>query len=86
MTELIALDKRELENLVEEKIKEYSKTISLVKPDRFLTLEEASQMLRVNRKTVSVWIKQGKLKAQSVEGGRNILIRESDINKILVTY
>jgi excisionase family DNA binding protein len=48
-----------------------------------LTIEEAAQILRVTRVTISRWIRDGKI--QSAKVGRRRLIKASEIERVTQT-
>ena len=49
--------------------------------DKLLTLKEASEILNVHWQTVRSYIKEGKLKSSKI--GKNIRIKQSDINEFI---
>jgi predicted adenylyl cyclase CyaB len=49
--------------------------------DNLLTVKEAASLLKVHWQTIRNYIKEGKIKAHKV--GRNIRIRESELNKLI---
>jgi excisionase family DNA binding protein len=51
--------------------------------ERYFSLTEVSDILKVSIRTLIRWIKSGKLKAFKLAGGRFWRIRERDLKKIL---
>ena len=51
--------------------------------DNFLTVNEISEKLRVQRRTVIRWIRAGQLRAFKPGGGRFWRIREADFKRFI---
>jgi excisionase family DNA binding protein len=51
--------------------------------DRFFSLAEISDILKINKRTLIRWIQNGKLKAFKLGGGRFWRIRERDLKTFL---
>lgn len=52
--------------------------------ERFLTVAEAAELLKINPETVRVWLRDGKMKGNKI-GGRRIGYRipESEVQRVL---
>jgi excisionase family DNA binding protein len=53
-------------------------------PDRFLTVPEAADLLRVHQQTVRVWLREGKLRGRLIGGRKSgYRIPASEIERLL---
>jgi excisionase family DNA binding protein len=53
-------------------------------PDRFLTVQEAADLLRVHQQTVRVWLRAGKLRGRLIGGRKSgYRIPASEIERLL---
>jgi excisionase family DNA binding protein len=50
---------------------------------RFLTLDEAAAAVRVRPATIRTYIREGKLPAKKLPGGKNLLIDQADLLAML---
>ena len=53
------------------------------KEDELLNIEEAKNVLKVSRKTISNWINKGVMESSKVRG--RVLIRRSEIDRLINT-
>lgn len=52
--------------------------------ERFLTVAEAAEQLKINPETVRVWLREGKLKGNLIGGKRSgYRIPESEVQRVL---
>ena len=53
-------------------------------PDRFLTVQEAAEQLRVHPQTVRLWLREGKLRGRLIGGRKSgYRIPTADIERLL---
>lgn len=56
----------------------------MVGPERFVTVSEAAQRLRVHPQTVRLWLRQGKLKGRLIGGTKSgYRIPERELTRLL---
>ena len=73
-------------NDLNEKINRLTEVVSSLIPkkeDELLNIEEAKNVLKVSRKTISNWINKGVMESSKVRG--RVLIRRSEIDRLINT-
>jgi excisionase family DNA binding protein len=51
--------------------------------DDFLTVREVAEQFRVTEQTVRKWVRDGRLAATKLPGGKNLLIRRGDARALV---
>ena len=84
--QLVVMSREDFDNLVNEaaqtKKNDYSEWLTLPDGDRFISREEASELLRVDFSTLWRWNKSGLLRCKKV-GPRRVKYKYSDVLKKL---
>lgn len=85
MEQLFIIKSSELKLIIKDVISEKMTSLfrEYAKEPKALTRDEAAERLGVNPQTISIWIKQGRLKNRST--GRKILLFDCDIDGLKCT-